>query len=68
MGITSSPFIFDHPAGLCDIGLVSIATLGHILRQGWRAAVMKQCANNTRRHVCVDIPSIDVAPFAFLSE
>ena len=69
LGITSSPFIFDHPAGLCDIGLVSNATLGHILRQDWRAAVMKQCANNTRRHVCVDIPSIDVAPLhSFLNE
>ena len=58
---TASPFTVRLPSGLCDLGLVSGATLGHALRHGWRTYIM-QNYGPSRRHVSVDIHALDVAP------
>ena len=59
---TDSPFVFRLPAGLCDIGMLSAASLGHAIRQGWRAHQMQFLARLRTRHVSVDISSVDLVP------
>ena len=58
---TASPFTVRLPSGLCDLGMVSGATLGHALRHGWRSYMMRNYGPSAR-HISVDIPAIDVAP------
>ena len=59
---TDSPFVFRLPEGLCDIGMLSNASLGHAVRQGWRAHQMQFLARLRNRHVSVDIPTVDLVP------
>ena len=59
-GHTDSPFVFLLPQGKTELGMISEACLGHLLRQGWRKMVMQN--HLSFRHVPVDVHTIDVHP------
>ena len=64
---TESPYVVSLPQGKFDLGMISQASLLHLLRQGWRDMVME--SHTSIRHECIDVPTIDVAPLhQFLAE
>ena len=57
---TDCPFKVHFPSGLRVSGLIRVV-LGHAVRHGWRAYVIRSYGPSVWR-VPVDIPNLDVAP------